>query len=228
MTFPEKPREVIGIVADVRHWSLSIEPYPAMYIPHEQQPASFHANRQHSRFHMTYVLRTRSKPADLIPLIKAAVSKAAPTQAVYDVKTMEQFIDEGTSGQRFLLTLLGIFGAIALLLSAVGIYGVMAYSVVQRTQEIGIRIAMGAAPRAVLGLMLRRGVALTLTGLVIGLGGAYGVTRFIGSWLYGVTPTDAATFAAASATLAAVALLACLVPALRATRVDPVTALRAG
>ena len=169
---------------------------------------------------------TRSRPEDVVPLIRAAVAQAGPTQPIYDVKTMEKFIDEGTSGQRFLLTLLEVFGAIALSLSAVGIYGVMAYSVAQRTQEIGVRIAMGASPRAVLGMVLRRGVALTVVGLLIGVGGAYGLTRFIGSWLFGITPTDPTTFAAACATLAGVALVACLVPALRATRVDPVAALR--
>jgi predicted permease len=226
MMYPEKPREVIGIVADVRHISLGMKPVPAIYIPHEQQPAAFSANRQRSRLHMTYALRTRSRPEDLVPSIRAAVAQAGPAQPIYDVKTMEQFLDEGTSGQRFLLTLLGIFGAIALSLSAVGIYGVMAYSVAQRTQEIGIRIAMGAPPRAVLAMVLRRGVALTAVGLLIGIGGAYGLTRFIGSWLFGITPTDPATFAAACAALASVALFACLVPALRATRVDPVAALR--
>jgi predicted permease len=226
MVYLEKPREVIGIVADIREFSLEMEPMPAIYVPHEQQPASFSANRQRSRLHMTYALRTHSRAEDLVPTIRAAVAQAAPGQAIYDIKKMQQFLDEGTSSERLRLILLQIFGAIALLLSAVGIYGVMAYSVTQRTQEIGVRMALGARPVELVVIVLRRGIALTLTGILVGIGAAAALTRFIRSWLYGVTPTDPATFAVAAATLGSVALLACLVPALRATRVDPVVALR--
>jgi putative ABC transport system permease protein len=143
-----------------------------------------------------------------------------------EVQTMDQRLSQSFAGRRFYMILLGIFSALALVLSLVGIYGVMSYTVAQRTREIGVRMALGAGRRHVLGLVLGRGLVLTLIGTVAGLAGAFALTRFLASLLYGVHPTDAATFAVVSLLLAAIATLACYIPARRATKVDPLVALR--
>ena len=147
-------------------------------------------------------------------------------QPLADVRTMEQIKSESTTGDRILATLLGIFAAVAVLLSAVGIYGVMSYTVVQRTHEIGVRAALGAGAPALLRLVLRGGLALTAVGLAIGLGGALGLTRLMSNLLFGMAPRDPATLAAVAVGLSLVALLACYIPARRATKVDPLVALR--
>jgi putative ABC transport system permease protein len=142
------------------------------------------------------------------------------------VATMEQFLADSLSRARFTMLLLGIFAGVALLLAAVGIYGLIAYSVTQRTQELGIRIALGAQRRDVLRLVLRHGTRLTLLGLALGIAAALGITRLLASLLFGISATDPLTFAGVAALLAFVALLACFIPARRATRVDPIVALR--
>ncbi|HUI41217.1 MAG TPA: FtsX-like permease family protein, partial [Terriglobia bacterium] len=149
-----------------------------------------------------------------------------PEQPIYNVTTLEQTLSDSVAPRRFNMLLLGIFAAIALALATVGIYGVMAFSVTQRTHEIGIRMALGAERGDVLGLMVRQGLGMTLAGVVFGVGGAWVLTRFLAGFLYGVRPTDPATFVVVSAVLVAVSMLASYIPARRATRVDPMVALR--
>jgi putative ABC transport system permease protein len=149
-----------------------------------------------------------------------------PDIPLYGVKTMREYMSASVATPRFSTTLLTIFAGVALVLTLVGLYGVMSYSVAQRTNEIGIRLALGAQPRDVLLMIVKQGSQLIVVGLAIGLLGAYGLTRWIASLLFGVTAKDPFTFAAAAAVLALVALLACYVPAWRATKVDPLEALR--
>src|SRR5262249_27363668 len=154
------------------------------------------------------------------------VHELDPNIPVYRVKTLEQYLGVAVAQPKFNALLLGLFAGLALLLTAIGLYGVMAYSVIQRTQEIGIRLALGAQPGDVLRLVLRQGLQLTALGLVIGLAAAYALTRYLQTLLFGVRPTDLLTFTAIALLLTGVSLLACYIPARRATRVDPLVALR--
>ncbi len=149
-----------------------------------------------------------------------------PEQPVFDVKTMDERIADATSGTRFNATLLGFFGFVALALAAVGVYGVIAYSVAERTHEIGIRVALGASRGDVAGMVMSQGLVMTVVGLVFGLAGAWFVTRYMTSLLYGIAPRDPVTFGVAAGMLAGVALVACYLPARRAMGVDPMVALR--
>ncbi len=158
--------------------------------------------------------------------MRSQITAIDPEQPIYHVATLEQTLSESVAPRRFNMAVLGIFAAIALVLAAVGVYGIMAFSVTQRTHEIGVRMALGAERRAVLGLIVRQGLAFTLTGVMIGIGGAWVLTRFLTSFLYAVRPTDPATFLVVSAVLVAVSILATYIPARRATKVDPMVALR--
>jgi len=158
--------------------------------------------------------------------VRDAVLAVDPEQPVFDVKTMDERIADATSGTRFNATLLGFFGFVALALAAVGVYGVIAYSVAERTHEIGIRVALGASRGDVAGMVMSQGMAVTAVGLVVGLAGAWFVTRYMTSLLYGIAPRDPATFGVAAGMLGVVALAACYLPARRAMGVDPMVALR--
>jgi putative ABC transport system permease protein len=164
--------------------------------------------------------------ADLVSAIKSEVSAVDRDQPISSVMTMEQVLADSYAPRRFYLVLMGIFASLALVLAIVGIYGVMSYMVTQRTHEIGVRMALGAHSRDVVGLFLRQGALLTLTGIAIGVAGSLAALRMISSLLFGVTSSDPATFAVVSLFLGVVALLACFVPARRATKVDPMSALR--
>jgi putative ABC transport system permease protein len=172
------------------------------------------------------VARTRGDPTTALPGIRRVIAESDPTIAVFGVATGDQLVARAASSTRFITTLLAGFGIEAALLAALGVYGVLAYLVAQRKREFGVRMAIGAQPSAVLGLVLRQGVALTLIGLVIGIGGAVAATRVLSSFLYGVERTDVMTYVVIVAVVGAAGVLATLLPALRATRVDPIIALR--
>jgi len=208
-------REIVGVVGDVRI-RLDAETGPAMYYPYWQWPWYF--------AHL--VVRTTSDPMTLAARLRSEVRALNKDQPVYSIRTMEQVRDHSIAQPGFRTLLLSLFGAVALVLAAVGIYGVMAYSVTQRTHEIGIRMALGAQQKDVLKLVVRQGMVLTLIGVAIGLAAASGLTRVLSSFLFGVTATDPATFVGVSLLLAGVALLACYIPACKATKVDPMVALR--
>lgn len=176
---------------------------------------------------LSFVLRVTGEPAGLIPAVRRVVAEVEPNQPLHNVMTMEQRLADTTTSRRVNTALLGSFAAVALLLTVVGIYGVMSYAVTQRRREIGVRMALGAQRSEVLGLILRAGLRLTLRGAAIGLVGALAVTRYLSSQLYSVKATDPATFLGISVALTGVALLACWLPARRAARVEPVVALRA-
>jgi putative ABC transport system permease protein len=209
---------IIGVVADVKHFGLDLPDQPSLYSPFTQISPW--------KRWMTFVARTQSEPASLAQAVKQQIWRVDSQLPVSKLKTMNDVAAASFAARRFNMFLLAIFASLALVLSAVGIYGVMSYIVTQRTQEIGIRMALGARTTDVLKLVLRNGMTLTLMGVAIGLAGAFALTRLLTTLLFGVKPTDRATFIAVSMVLVFVALLACYLPARRATKVDPLVALR--
>jgi predicted permease len=208
--------EVVGIVGDVRDSDLTQQVQPGIYLPHTQRPS-----RQ-----MSLVLRTGTDPMRLVPAVRREVQGLDPDLPIFNARTLEQMVGESVSQPRFYMLLLAIFAATALALSAVGIFGVMSYMVAQRTREIGIRMALGAAPRAVLRMVVGGAVVLALLGVGLGLVGALAGSRLLAALLFGVSPTDPATLASVAAILTGVAIAASYLPARRAVRVDPMVALR--
>jgi putative ABC transport system permease protein len=216
---PPKWMTIVGVAGDVKQLSLNRPAVPAVFTPFAQSDETW-------RRWMGLVLRVPSATAVLVQSVKQAVWSQDSQIPVNEIQTMDQLLSVSLAEQRFNLFLLSIFAALALALTAVGIYGVIAYTVRQRRQEIGIRMALGAGRREVVRMVLGQGARLAFAGAALGLAGALGLTRLMASLLYGVKPTDVATFAAATAVLIGVALAACYVPARRATRVDPMIALR--
>jgi putative ABC transport system permease protein len=223
--FADLPREIVGVAEDVRDYGLNHDPVPTVYVPRAQVPDGLNA-LANSLKPLTWVIRTRVAPFSLSHEIQQQLRIASGGLPVGHVRTMEQVVAHSTEQDSFNMTLLVIFAALALLLAAVGIYGVMAYAVGQRTQEIGIRMALGASPEQVWRTIGKQGMALALVGLSIGVGGGLALTRVLGSLLFGVKPWDPLAFACAAFALALVALLACTLPAFRASRVGPMVALR--
>jgi putative ABC transport system permease protein len=215
-------RTIVGIVGDVHHRGLDAEPRPEIYLPYDQFPAGTGTPQRTLRI----VLRTEGDPVELTGALRRAVFELDPDLPATEIQTMEQALGDWAAERRLTMLLVGGFALLALLLGAVGVYGVMAHLVVQRTREIGIRMALGAVPREILRLVLSQGAWLAALGIAAGLAGALAATRLLSSLLFGVGPTDPATFAATATALAAVAALASLLPALRALRTDPVEALR--
>ena len=209
---------IIGVVGDVKHFGLDLPEQPGFYSPYTQAAPW--------KRWMSLVARTQSDPAAMAQAVKQQIWKVDSQLPVTKVETMSEVATESFAARRFNMLLLAIFAGLALALAAVGIYGVMSYAVTQRTQEIGIRMALGARAIDVLKLIVSNGMTLILIGVVIGLAGAFGLTRVLATLLFGVTPTDIFTFAVVSAVLIFVALLACYLPARRATKVDPLAALR--
>lgn len=210
------PREIVGVVGDVKGQGLDVDLAATMYMTYKQAP----------RPYMTIVARTSSDPQNFIHAISKAIYSVDKEQAVMSVRTMEQVLAASVSGRRFNMTLLIAFAMLALVLAAVGVYGVMNYAVTLRRRELGIRMALGAQAADVLRLVLVQGLALTLIGIGAGLVGAYGLTHLMANLLYGVTATDFLTFVTVSGVLMAVGILASYLPARRATKVDPMIALR--
>jgi len=223
--FEEPPREIVGIVGNVRETGLSDNQSAVMYVPQSQITEGL-TQLANSVLPLTWAVRTAADPAGLRNAIEREMRAVDSRVSVGHVRTMEQVIAEGVSRQNFNMVLLTVFGAIALLLAAIGIYGLMAYSVERRTQELGIRMALGAAAADVLKLVLWQGARLTAVGLAIGLALAYALMRLLASLLFGVKSTDPVSFAIVAAILAFVALLASYIPARRAARIAPSDALR--
>ncbi len=208
--------EIVGVVKSVRHMALDEELRPEIYIPFTQHPLAF----------MTLVARTDSDPLGFVAAVRSQVQAVDKDQPITNIRTMEEILARSVSQPRFNLMLMAIFAGLALLLAAVGIYGVMSHLVTQRTHEIGVRMALGAQTRDVLRLVIRQGMALMLTGLLVGLITALGLTRLMRNLLFDVSATDPLTFFVIALLLALVALLACYLPARRATKVDPLVALK--
>ena len=220
----ERERHIVGVVGDTRDGGLNTNPGPAMYIPQAQLPDA--ANALNLRLTpMAWVIRTQGNPHGLSAPIQEQLRQATGLP-VTDVRAMDEVVSLSTSRERFNMWLMTVFGASALLLAAIGIYGLMAYAVEQRTQEIGIRLALGAQTAQVKNMVVLQGMRLALAGVVVGLGAAFGLTRLIATFLFGVTERDPLVFAGVPVLLTGVALLAVWLPARRASRVDPIIALR--
>jgi putative ABC transport system permease protein len=207
----QTPRAVVGVVGNVRSAGLESEPGPMIYVPYSQNPWPT----------MSAVIRAAGDPMRLVAAIRKEVLALDQDQPVYNIRSLEDVVGASLAARRFQMLLLGIFAAVAMIMAATGVYAVMAEVVVQRTHEIGIRMALGARPLDVLKLVVGRGMRLTLAGVTMGLAGALALTRWMSSMLFGVSAADPLTFLTVSLALAGVALLACYIPARRAARLPP-------
>jgi putative ABC transport system permease protein len=209
---------IVGVVKSAKNQGLEVEPREEVYVPYVQYPNYFTPR--------ALLVRTSVEPTHLIHALRLQVELLDKEQPISDIRTMDQVVAQARAGHRFPMVLLGLFATLALVLAGVGIFGAMSYLVSQRVHEIGIRMALGAKHEDVLRLVVAQGFSLTLAGVGIGFFGALLLTRFLSSLLYGVKSTDPATFAIVPLILVGVALLACYIPARRATKVDPMVALR--
>jgi putative ABC transport system permease protein len=207
--------EIVGVVGDVDHYVLGETPIPQVYVPFAQRSARG----------IRFVVKSSVAPESLASAVRAVIGDVDPDQPLVDVQTARAMVDDAVSLPRFRTLLMSVFGIAALLLAAVGLYGVLAYSVSQRTREMGVRVALGASRGSVLGLVLREGVPLVLAGLLVGIAGSVALSRVLETFLFAVGTHDPVVFVAVPLVLALVALVAMLLPARRAARVDPVTAL---
>ncbi len=208
--------EIVGVVRDVKSAGLDANTEPTYYVPATQAPLQ----------DMSLLVRTSTEPTSIVPALRQAVWSIDPNQPISNVNTMEQIVSDSIGKPRLNMTLMALFGALAMILAAIGIYGLLSYTVTQRTQEMGIRMALGAQAGDVLRLVLKQGMALAVIGQAIGVIGALALTRLIRGLLFGVTPTDFTIFAGVVVVLTTIALFACYLPARRATKVDPLKALR--
>ena len=209
-------RTIVGVVGNIRQESLTDEVAAELYVPSAQMPVNG----------ITLFVRTTSDPLSSVAAVRSQILAVDKNQPIYDVKTLAQRVSDATAVSRSLTVLFSTFALLALVLGLVGIYGIVSYAVTQRTQEIGIRMALGAQARDILQLVIRHGFVLVLTGIVLGVAGAFAFTRFLATLLFGITPTDTLTFVVVSAIFFLIAMFASLIPARRATKVDPLTALR--
>lgn len=210
---------IVGIVGDVRDRGLDTQPTGTVYAHSLQRPQWWQVSNQ------SYVVRAQGEPGALLPVLRAEITALNP-EALVNVSTLEQVFDASLNAQRFSLVIFGVFAAVALVLAAAGIYGVMSYAVTQRTQEIGVRLALGAQTGDVIGLVIRQGMRLALLGVALGLVGSWALLRVIKDMVFGISTADPLTFMVIAALLTVVALLACWLPARRASKVDPLVALR--
>jgi predicted permease len=213
---PKKPIAVVGVVGVVKHYGLDVDGKIVLYLP----------DKQAQNTQMYLVARTSSDPAGLTGAIVRTIHSVDRNAPVFDIRTMQQRLYDSLARQRFASTMLAAFAAFALLLSAIGVYGVISYLVAQSTHDIGLRMALGAQPGSILSLVVRQGMELAAIGIAIGLAAAAVLTKLMASLLFGVSAHDAVTFVSVAVVLTAVTLLATVIPALRATRVDPIVALR--
>jgi putative ABC transport system permease protein len=204
------------MVGDVKAEGLGAPSIPESYVPYAQLPFA----------PMSVVVRTEIAPGNIVPTLTSEVQSLDNALPLLHIKTLEEYVSDSIVGTRFEAVLLGIFGALAFLLTAVGLYGVISYVVAQRTREIGIRLALGADRNAILGMVLKNGTLLACAGVLIGLAGAFLLTQLMASLLFGVGPRDPVTFVCVPVALIAVAMLASYIPALRTANVDPMVALR--
>jgi putative ABC transport system permease protein len=218
--------EIVGIVGDVRHWGAEIEAQPEMYWAYSQAWLARSPTLSRLRRSLTLALRTGGDPQSLIQDVRREVISMDKALPLTSVKTMEERMGDSLAGRRYNMLLLSLFAALALILSVVGLYGVISYTVAECTREIGVRMALGAQTIDVLRLVIGQGMTLTLVGIAIGLLASFGLTRLMKDMLFEVRPTDPLTFVAIAVLLAAAALMACYIPARRATKVDPMIALR--
>jgi putative ABC transport system permease protein len=216
---------VVGIVHNTIHDQWAEPPEEEVFVPFAQQP-DYLGNPSSHFAYMSFVVRVAPRAGDLIPSIRATIRSLDPAVAVAEVQTMTHIVESATARQRFYLLLLGAFAAIALVLAAVGIYGVMSYAVSSRTHEIGLRMALGAQPNQLLSRVIGDGMIAVAVGGVAGMLGVLALSQVIATMLYGVRPTDVPTFASVAIGLGLVALAGCYIPARRAAMVDPLVALR--
>jgi putative ABC transport system permease protein len=213
---PDDFREIVGVVSDVKHFGIGVDARPSLYFSRRQSPARV----------MAVVVKTTGDPTSLISTFKSQVGAIDSRVAIANVTTMERLVSASIATPRFLTLLAGLFAILAMALAAIGVYGVISYSVTQRTHELGVRVALGASGGDVLKLVVGQGMLLAGAGVAIGALSAYLLTRMMTKLLYGVEPTDLPTFIWVSILLLAVAFVASYVPARRASRVDPMVALR--
>jgi putative ABC transport system permease protein len=223
--FEEPARQIVGIVGDVRDGALNRDPQPTMYIPWAQLPDALNANIVEIS-PVAWIVRTRVEPHSMARAIENELRQASGGLPVARVRTMDEIIVQSTARSDFNMLLLTVFAGSALLLAAIGIYGLIAYSVQQRTQEIGIRLALGADGPRVRNMVIGQGMRLALVGVAIGVASAFGLTRILASFLFGVTARDPMVFISVPLILSVIALVAVWLPARRAARVDPAVALR--
>jgi predicted permease len=215
---PERLIEIVGVVRDAKYGEQREEIAPIIFFPAIQNPRGMEP--------MAFAVRTAGDPFTMIPAIREAVSQIDRNLPLARFTTLNAQAEERLVQERLFARLTTFLGLLALLLAGIGLYGVMAYSVIQRTREIGVRVALGARAADVLRLFIRQGMALVVIGVAVGLAGAFALTRLVSSFLFGVSPTDPATFAGVELLLALIALFACWLPARRAAKVDPIRALR--
>jgi ABC-type antimicrobial peptide transport system permease subunit len=209
-------RTIVGVVGNIRQESLTENVAAELYLP----------NTQMAMNGFTLFVRTTSAPLASVAAVRNQVLTVDKDQPIYDVKTLAQRVSDATAVSRSLTILFSAFAVLALVLGLVGVYGIVSYSVTQRTQEIGIRMALGARALHILQLILRHGLVLVVCGVALGVAGALALTRFLATLLFGITPTDTFTFVVVAAIFFFIAMVAALIPARRATKVDPLTALR--
>ncbi len=209
-------RLIVGVVGNVKAEGLAAPSLPESYVPYAQLPFA----------PMSVVVRTQVDPLDLVPTLTKAVQSLDKDLPLLHVKTLSEYVDDSIADTRFETVLLGTFGGLAFVLTATGLYGVISYTVVQRTREMGIRFALGAERNAIVAMIVKNGVRLAGTGIAVGLAAAFLLTRVVASLLYGISPSDPLTFIGVPVALIAMATVASYIPARRAARVDPMEALR--
>jgi putative ABC transport system permease protein len=222
----ERPRQIVGIVGNVKQFVLVADAQPQAYVSYLQLPAHTVPGWTESRVHKSVIIRTRSKSATLVENLRKAISGLAPDSPVFGVRTMDQAVSSSAQDWRAISELLTLFAAIALILAAIGIYGVMSYSVSERSHELGLRMALGAQPGHVVRLVLRQAGMLSLLGVMIGVAASFATAPLLAEFLYGVKPHDVVTLLLVSVVLMAVTFVASYIPARHATGIDPVETLR--